>query len=580
MKIRAKKTPEPGAEKTILQKWGRPRSRRTFIATLLAAPAALANALKGNPSPYLAMHGDNPVDWHLWSDAVLKQAQAHNRLIFISSGYFSCYWCHRMEEDVYLHPDAAAVLNRYTIPVKVDRELDPALDSYLIDFAQRTTGRAGWPIHVLLTPDGLPFYSFLYQPKKPFMEIIERAARLWAERPDEIRAAARRALPHPRRYDPDARPTLKRQAFRTLFLERLREEMDDFSGGLKGQQKFPQSPLLLSVASLNGLPDTVREWLTLTLEQMASRHLRDHVHGGFFRYTVDPEWHTPHYEKMLYDNAQLATLYCRAGRRFDRRDWIDIGLETLHFVEAQLFNPKTGLFFGSLSAVDAHGEEGGNYLWTRSELKRVLDAETFNLIRKAWQLDQPGPWDGKWLPEPIEDPRWPAIRRKLAAAKPQPARDSKQLLGWNALMVEAYQAAAEASGEDTWRNKATELFERLHHLLMGKRPPRALIGRRPAGDATLEDHALLLRAAAVLGRPTDALRRYIERRYLTDTGWKLAARPMLPGMGGRFWLPDDALPSLTALVDKGAPARLAAAEPDLRRAPLASGSYLRFHTLL
>ena len=562
------------AKKPTFKISGGPPSLVLLFALLLPL-ACWANALKDSPSPYLALHGDDPVDWHNWSAQVLRQAQAQNKLIFISSGYFSCYWCHRMHQDVYLHPDAAAELNRLTVPVKIDRELNPALDTYLINFARRTTGRAGWPIHVLLTPDGLPFYAFMYQPKDRFITIIQRAARLWRQQPERIRMAARKALPQPTAYDPKARPSLTQSAFKQQFLNALRAQMDDFSGGLKGQQKFPETPLLLNVFRFEHLPSDIQDWFNLTLEAMAQQHLRDHVDGGFFRYTVDPAWHTPHYEKMLYDNAQLAELYLRAGKRFHRSDWITVGLETLDFIQRRLYNPQTGLYVGSLSAVDAHHEEGGNYLLSAEQLRKRLTPEQYQLVSRHWQLDQPGPWEGKWLPEPFVDPRWPAIRQRLRQAFTPPARDDKQMLGWNALLINAFVAAAEVTGDERWHQRAEQLFNQLNQLISQPQAPRALSRTgHPIGQASLEDHALLLRAAQALNQDTRSLQRLSEQRFLTPVGWKLSIAPLLPGMGGVKWLPDDALPSLTALLDARAPNRLAAAEPTIRQAPLTSGSYL------
>lgn len=559
-------------------------SRRQLLTTTLLLPFSaetLANALKHSLSPYLAMHGSDPVHWQPWSQAVLTQAQQNNRLIFISSGYFACYWCHRMQKDVYLHADAAALLNRFTIPVKIDRELNPALDSYLVEFARRTTGRAGWPLHILLTPEGLPFYSFLYQPKSQFMQTLKRAARLWQTAPERIRTAARKALPKPKAYPAQAHLTITHASLRKAFLNALAAQMDDFSGGLKGQQKFPQSPLLLATLSLKNLPDEIQTWLQLTLDQMAQQHLRDHLHGGFFRYTIDPEWHTPHFEKMLYDNAQLATLYLQAGQRFQRNDWIEVGLDTLHFMRRHLFNQRTGLYYGSLSAMDTQHHEGGTYLWRKDQLQQVLPADLYTQLEHAWQLNQPGPWEGKWLPQPFDDPRWPLIKTKLRAASMQPDRDEKQMLGWNALVVESLIAAYQVSGERHWQQQAYALYHALYRRLMSdSAPPRALNEQgQPLGTATLEDYALLKHTAQLLEQKTSSIQQLLETRYLTPWGWKLAATPLLPGMSGTKWLPDYFLPSLTALTDQQAAQRLSAAQTYLRAHPLTSGSYLRFQTL-
>lgn len=576
---RIKPAIERGGKNRPVKKSGTPLL--LVLVLSLASLNSLANALKDNPSPYLAMHGSDPVNWRPWSADVLKQAQRENRLIFISSGYFSCYWCHRMQEDVYRHADAAAILNADTIPVKIDRELSPGLDHYLIDFAQRTTGRAGWPIHVLLTPEGYPFYAFMYQPKARFIAIVERAARLWRTDPGKIRTAARKALPQPKPYPTPPPPlTLTRAQLADQLHVALEGAMDDFAGGLKGQQKFPQTPLYLSLLTLSQWPDHIKEWFTLSLDAMANQHLRDHVNGGFFRYTVDPDWHTPHYEKMLYDNAQLATLYLRAGKRFNRADWVAVGLETLRFLDRHLYNPKTGLYFGSLSATDAHHHEGGTYLWDRNALKKHLPADLYQAADAAWGLDGVGPWDGKWLPAPFEGDAWPAIRRILAEHSVQPARDSKQVIGWNALMVDALVAATDTTGDLQWRVRAVALYSKLSRQLRMEHPPRALNDDgSPMGQATLQDYVLTIAAGETLGEDTVPLRQRMARDFLTPSGWKLSAAPLLPGQNGLKWLADGALPSLTAIADSPYLAHVAAVQTRLQQAPLQSHSYLRYNTL-
>ncbi len=579
LKTHLKAHAERHAKNRRLKKSGTPLLATLFL--LLLTAGAHANALKDALSPYLALHGNDPVHWQPWSAQVLKQAQRENKIIFISSGYFSCYWCHRMHQEVYTQADAAAILNRDTLPVKVDRELSPGLDRYLIDFAQRTTGRAGWPIHVLLTPEGYPFYAFMYAPKARFVAIIERAAKLWRDHPDQVRAAARKALPRPTPYpDPPPSLTLTPAQLTQQLFSALESNLDDFSGGLKGQQKFPQTPLYLTLLTLPRWPESIRSWFSLTLDTMARQHLRDHVNGGFFRYTVDPDWHTPHYEKMLYDNAQLATLYLRAGARFKRQAWINIGLETLHFMKRHLFNPKTGLYFGSLSATDAAHHEGGNYLWDTATLKKVLPAKLYEAARTAWGLDGIGPWEGKWLPTPFDGPAWPAIRKILTQHSTQPERDSKQVLGWNALMVEALSAATAATGDPHWRHEALALYKKLSGYLLHPQPPRAInADGHPMGQATLQDMALTIAAGEALGADTTALRRRMAQTFLTPTGWKLSAAPLLPGQSGLKWLPDGALPSLTAIADQRYPAHVAALQTTLRHTPLQSHSYLRYHTL-
>ena len=249
------------------------------------AQAALTNQLGEHPSPYLALHGKDPVQWQSWGGQVLEKARAEDKLIFISSGYFACHWCHVMQQESYRDPAVAALLNKHFIPVKVDRELQPALDAHLIDFVQRTRGQAGWPLNVFLTPEGYPIFGLTYAPKASFLQLLGRLEQIWTARREELKTTARQASlavegsgkPAVKSANPIDRPAMEKALFSMAL-----NLGDDMEGGFGHQNRFPMSPqwtvLLERVSSTQD--DHLRALIELTLDQMANQGMRDHIEGG------------------------------------------------------------------------------------------------------------------------------------------------------------------------------------------------------------------------------------------------------------------------------------------------------------
>ena len=534
------------------------------LTSLLALPAIADNALLHSASPYLAMHGHDPMDWHDIRDReAMQRARREGKPLFVSSGYFACHWCHVMQRETYSDPEVARFVNAHFVPFKVDRELDPAIDARLIRFVEYTQGAAGWPLNVVLTPDGHPFYGFTYLPKDRFLEVMRQLADLWKKDRKEIETLAREAdaelLRHLKAGEQPL-PGLDRAALRAAFLKAVRETEDRFEGGFGHDLKFPSMPQLEALLILGEEP----EFLSTTLDAMQNRNLQDHLHGGFFRYSTDPGWHTPHFEKMLYDNALLARLYLRAGQRHGRPDWTGTGLRTLRFVDDWLRHPQGG-YLASLSAVDDQGHEGGFYLWTREQIKAVLSPDERKALRAYWDYTGTPEFDAGNLPPRI-DPKRPdadrlrAIYRKLAQharAQRRLPRDDKRLVGWNALLLSAFAACAEAtpfchrqgSVLLDWLLARIDDRQGLAHALDGK-------GRR-FGTATLADHAWLIAAldAWVKAVPRDgkrvaAARQQLVadtlRRYRRPEGWLATDAPVLPGDLPRRHFPDTVLPSPTA----------------------------------
>jgi len=550
-------------------------------------PPVQTNQLYQNPSPYLAIHGQDPVEWYLWSDAVLKKAQNENKPIFISSGYFSCHWCHVMQRENYHNLKTAAYLNEHFISVKIDRELNPELDKTLIEFAEKTTGQAGWPQHVILTPEGYPFASFIYLPNTVFNATLQRVVELWTKQPSKIRTLAKQFVEpvrHPHPFN------VSHATFLQQLLQQLERAKDDLSGGLKtNASKFPQAPLLQTALSIKRLPDSIEEWLLFTLDQMQSQHLFDHINGGFYRYTVDPEWQTPHFEKMAYTNALLADLYLQAGQRFNRPDYLQTALTTLSYLQKHLYNPVTQLYQSSQSAIDAHSVEGGDYLWRKSQLQQMLTKQEFSAIDQAWSLSKPAPYDQLgWHPTPLTAKNsllWPTIRAKLQTNPSQIPIDSKSILGWNGLILSALSRAYAVSKDPIYLRQSNQLAKVLMRLIMQEHPPRALsVDGLDMGEANLQDYAFIYQGITHWQKLTQQttyqtdmseLEKTIIQRFYTKSGWQYQHAPLLPGQQGEWLMADNAIPSPTAITSCLEPQSVRFAGKALLGNPLSYATYLK-----
>ncbi|MDG6778899.1 DUF255 domain-containing protein [Thiomicrorhabdus sp. zzn3] len=518
-------------------------------------PRTLNNQLAHHPSPYLAMHAKDPVHWQTWSESILTKAQQLKRPILISSGYFACHWCHVMQQENYQDQQIADLMNRFLVSVKLDRELHSELDHYLIEFARQLTGRAGWPQHVILTADGYPFAAFGYLSKNDFMLTLQRLANVWKAQSQEIGQLARQAAEQAGQQGLYA---ISWPEFQTQFHKTLQHSMDEFSGGLKGTQKFPESALLLALIQQSALSETEQAWLKLTLDQMQSQHLFDHIHGGFYRYTVDPEWQTPHFEKMAYDNALLARLYLLAYEKWQHRDYLDTALQTLDYLHNHLFDQKTGLYKGSQSALDFEGREGGSYLFNAQQLQQRLSPTAFDLVKEAWHLDHPAPYELGWHPRPTNR-LWPQIRRALQHPPKAIPADDKALLGWNGLILSALAEAYRITQQAHYLQQANALAEQLVFWLQQPAPPRAVTSDKHAiGQAGLEDFAYVVQGLQALNRLTQTseytntiamLTADAQKRFHSVSGWQQSGSFQLPGQDHKFLLPDSALPSAGALID-------------------------------
>jgi uncharacterized protein YyaL (SSP411 family) len=530
---------------------------------LLVPPAAgaadQANRLANHPSPYLALHGSDPVAWQEWNADTLARARRENKLLFVSVGYFACHWCHVMQRESYKNPQIAALLNRDFIPVKVDRELNSGLDDALQTFSAQLNGVAGWPLNAFVTPEGYPAFVVLYVPPDDLGKLLTRMSDRWSRDQAGIRRLARQVAPPPAPLPASAPLNAARveEAWQR-FMAAIWQEGDTLHGGLGQVSKFPMAPQLNALLERQQLQPDARlaEFLRLTFDQMAARGLHDHVGGGFFRYTTDPEWDTPHFEKMLYDNAHLAMLYLRAASVLDEPRYLDIARGTLDFMQAELLDASGG-FYSSTSAVDEAGREGATYLWEPDELKRRLSPEAYAAVRRVWRLDAVRSFAEGYLPAEYDTPtanerrsltEAAAILRPLRRARSLP-KDDKMNSGLNGLALSAFSQAIQL--DPAFRKRADRLQRfLLTRLVKDGRLMKTMARGRILPQAELEDYAYvvqgLLDHADATGNPESLdragkLARIAWKLFWSERGWKYEARPLLATLQAEPALADGAL---------------------------------------
>lgn len=488
------------------------------------SPPTFSNNLAGHPSAYLSMHGSDPIAWQTWSPQILTQAKKTNRLILLSSGYYACHWCHVMQQDNYQSSQIAQLINQHFIAVKIDREIHSALDQTLLQTARTIAGHSGWPQHLILSPEGDPFVAFVYQPPEQFQTTLEQSLQAWRTQPETIRQLVQAAKTNPISENIDPKmPELSARTFAKQLVDQTLSQADHLSGGLAVTQKFPRAPLLQTLIDLleqhrrqpfleSESVESLKAWLVLTLEQMQSQALQDPIHGGFFRYTIDPEWQTPHFEKMLYTQALLAKVYFSAAKLWQRADFTQTAQRTLNYVYQVLVDPETGLAIGSQSALDTQGQDGGVYLWTpealHTHLTPLVSPQEWQALHQAWSLDAPAPFEHGFLLSPVHDLEtpWSVIRTQLSCQRRQAPLDNKFVLGWNGLLLSAYAEAIEAGErpnplESTQVIRVLEqgarLADTLWHQLDSAKMPAALTRSKdgsitPIGQAALTPQAYVL----------------------------------------------------------------------------------------
>lgn len=560
----------------------------TVVLVWLAAPVdvsaaiVLNNQLDNHASPYLAMHGDDPVDWQDWRPGLLERTRKENRLLFISSGYFSCHWCHVMQRESYQSEEVARLLNEQFLPVKIDRELEPALDAQLIEFVRLTRGQAGWPLNVILTPDGYPLLGFTYLPKQRFYTLLKELSERWQQEPEKLAELARKGTEEIISAKQQVVENKAKQSLNAVqaFIETSREIADDMSGGFGQQNKFPMVVQLQQLIKLTGRDKShaLAPFVRLTLDQMASLGMRDHLGEGFFRYSTVPDWTIPHFEKMLYDNAQLASLYLQAGKQLNNAGYLQTGYATLDFILEQMAG-EAGGYVSSFSAVDDQGREGFYYTWTHEQLEKQLAPDELKAATAYWSLGGHALSEYGFLPirvsgdlsklastlrvKPAElEQQLKSARTKLLQARRQRSLpvDDKQLAAWNGLVLSALARAYQLSNEQRYKSAGNRLAEYLSkQLWKGGQLLRATGRSGELGQASVEDYALVARGLRDWSEVETESSCLQLSNQLTTIGWKKYFRAnrwyqsdkaVLPGLGGSIALPDNSLPSASAVLTR------------------------------
>ncbi len=558
----------------------------TSVAILLAMQVGIAsplhNQLTNNPSPYLAMHGHDPVAWQEWNAEAIARARRENKLLYVSSGYFSCHWCHVMQRESYRNPAIAAILNKYFIPVKVDRELNPALDAHLIDFVERTQGISGWPLNTFVTPAGYPLVGMVYVPADNFLAVLKNLSGEWQHHRLELAQLAERAAleletqrhTKPMLIGPDAPAHFRERLFHATW-----ESADELQGGFGQENKFPSAPqmyVLLRLQKINPEP-RLEKFLHLTLMQMATQGLRDQLGGGFFRYVVDPAWQVPHFEKMLYDNALMAVLNMEAAQVLHDPVYASVARETLDFLLREMRNPD-GSFMASFSAVDGQGSEGGYYLWQPEQVRQLLTKQEATAAIKLWQVQgAPELEAGHHLVQAMSIPALatqmqlsPAqltqlldsAREKLYTARSKRSlpKDTKVLAGWNGLALSAFIKGAIKFPDKDYRAAAVRLRRFIQTSLWrdGRLLRSIKQGGSGFGQAGLEDYAYVGEALYEYAKWTgdeadwrlahELVSQAWNRFYSAEKGWRLSENSLLKYGEWESLIAEGAMPSSSAVL--------------------------------
>ena len=445
---------------------------------------AHSNRLIREKSPYLLQHAHNPVDWHAWGAEAFDKARREEKPIFLSVGYSTCHWCHVMERESFENEATARLLNEHFVPVKVDREERPDVDRVYMTFVQATSGSGGWPMSVWLTPDLQPFAGGTYFPPEDrygrpgFPAVLRRLAEIWRTEREQVTGQAARITAMLRDYaTPRGAAGAVDESLARMAVHEAARSFDAELGGFGSAPKFPRPATLDFLLAFYGREPAsadgqqAREMAFHTLRMMAAGGMHDHIGGGFHRYSVDRFWHVPHYEKMLYDQAQLAMAYLAAWQINGERLFADTARDVLDYVRRDMTSPGGGFFSAedadSLAAGSAEKREGAFYVWTKPEIDEVLgaDAELFN---RAYGVESGGNspegsdphgelagFNTLILQHAEEDMRETLARGRAKllerrASRPRPHLDDKILSAWNGLMISAFARAGMALGDDSY----------------------------------------------------------------------------------------------------------------------------------
>jgi len=461
-----------------------------FIILLSACSSAgKKNRLATASSPYLQEHADNPVDWYEWGDEALATAKKENKPLIVSIGYASCHWCHVMEKESFMDTAVARIMNENFICIKVDREERPDIDNIYMYACQLISGGGGWPLNAFTLPDGKPFFAGTYYSRNAWMSLLKDISKAYKEKHDLVvkqadgltKGIADEGLPFGKT---DNVAMVSNAGYQNLF-DSVYLRTDTVNGGLKGSPKFPMpvvTEFLLQNYYLTGNKKAL-DAASITLNKMALGGIYDHLDGGFARYATDNEWHIPHFEKMLYDNAQLISLYAHAYQITQNDFYKTIIIETISFIERNLAS-RYGGYFSSLNA-DTEDGEGEFYTWKESDFKKIAGTE--NILAEYFNVSPMGNWNkGNNILFASFTPQEFAVLKKQIPGqfifllnktkkslleernkRNKPAADTKILTAWNAMMIKAYADAYIATGTEDYLVKATMIAKFIEKNMLG-----------------------------------------------------------------------------------------------------------------
>lgn len=434
------------------------------------------NALVNESSPYLLQHAYNPVNWYPWSDEALKKAQEEDKLILVSIGYSACHWCHVMERECFEDGLTAEMMNEHFVCIKVDREERPDVDQLYMTAVHLMGGRGGWPLNVFALPDGKPVYGGTYYPNPQWQKVLNELRNLYAEQRSEVEEYGQRlasGIQQSELFKVQDGSKITR-ADLDAAVARWKNGLDHEDGGPNRAPKFPlpnNYQALLRYAHLSG-DKALMQHVHLTLDKMAMGGIYDQVGGGFARYSTDVFWKVPHFEKMLYDNGQLLSLYSEAALQSGKPRYREVVQETIEFVIRELRSVEGG-FYSALDA-DSEGKEGKFYVWEMPELEKALNADELNLLKTHFYLDEKGYWeDDRYIlmrrSADESSPELKSILSKLLSvreARIRPGLDDKILLSWNAMMLRGLADAYRVFRNEDWLKLAEEnlAFIRKHMM--------------------------------------------------------------------------------------------------------------------
>ena len=432
------------------------------------------NKLVDETSPYLLQHAYNPVNWHPWGDEALKKAKDENKLIIVSIGYSACHWCHVMEKESFEDEEVAKLMNDNFICIKIDREERPDIDQMYMDAIHLMGQRGGWPLNCIALPNGKPIWGGTYLKKDDWMQQIKAVNNYYLKNTKKTIEYANKLVEGIKQYNLVEKENEIDRLTPKLIEEYLiswGKSWDMKNGGRLGAPKFPLPNnyiFLMEYASITK-NTKIKDYVELSLDKMSSSGLYDQIGGGFCRYSTDQYWHVPHFEKMLYDNGQLISLYSKAHSLFRKKEYKNIVYETLDFIERELYNTEFGCFYSALDA-DSDGEEGRFYVWSEKELKEYLE-EDYAIFAEFYKIDSEYIWEENYILQKTHNQSKILDKYKLSknellekikecdnelmtvrSRRNRPGLDDKSLTSWNAIMLKGYIDAYKAFGDKRFLN--------------------------------------------------------------------------------------------------------------------------------